>query len=135
MTATYRGYISSRHLEGSCIPQRVQNLVIRDYASRESLALGFSAVEYNMPGCNMMLASLAKAQDFLGLIFYSVHQILDGSCPYRQYLEPILDSQRSIYFALESMVLKNNKDLNFLDQLICIKSISKESANRIKAFV
>ena len=133
--STYRGYVSSRHLDGSCIPQRVQNLVIRDYATKEGLPLGFSAVEYNMTRSYMMLSSLANALDYLGLIFYSVHQLLDGKCDYKKYLIPVLDSGKSIHFALENMSIRNKQDLSLLDQLVCVKVLSQGTSSRIKALI
>ena len=33
----FRGYIFSRRIENSIIPQRVQNLVIKDYCERNNL--------------------------------------------------------------------------------------------------
>ena len=51
----YRGYIASRPVRGTHTPQRVQNLVVRDYAARTKLDYRLSAVEYAMPACYMML--------------------------------------------------------------------------------
>ena len=33
------GYISSREIDGNIIPQKVQNLVIRDYAERYNMTV------------------------------------------------------------------------------------------------
>ena len=44
----YMGYISSREIDGSIIPQKVQNLVIRDYAQRFNMNLILSSTEYKM---------------------------------------------------------------------------------------
>ena len=42
------GYISSREIDGNIIPQKVQNLVIRDYAERYNMNLLLSSTEYKM---------------------------------------------------------------------------------------
>ena len=57
----YRGYIASRPVRGLAQPQHVQNLVVRDYASRAKLPYLLSATEYAMPGCYMVLESDRKS--------------------------------------------------------------------------
>ena len=42
------GYIFSREIDGNLIPQKVQNLVIRDYALRSSKNLLLSSTEYKL---------------------------------------------------------------------------------------
>ena len=54
----FRGYVSSRSLLGQRAPQRVQNLVIRDYCERNELMYLLSAVEYVMDDCYAMLEKL-----------------------------------------------------------------------------
>ena len=102
----------------------MQNLVIRDYAQRKGLPLSFSAVEYNMPKCYMMLNSLSHSKDFDGLIFYSIHQVLDGQCPYVDLLKPLLEAQLQLHFALEDTALTSVRELNALQQMECTKTLS-----------
>src|SRR5271156_6802343 len=65
----YRGYIASRPVRGLAQPQHVQNLVVRDYASRTKLPYLLSATEYAMPGCYMVLESvLAELAHVEGVI-------------------------------------------------------------------
>ena len=54
------GYIFSREIDGNIIPQKVQNLVIRDYATRTSKDLLLSSTEYKMKNSYLMLNSLIK---------------------------------------------------------------------------
>ena len=56
----YRGYIASRPVRGLAQPQHVQNLVVRDYASRNKLHYLLSATEYAMPGSYMVLESALR---------------------------------------------------------------------------
>ena len=44
----YMGYIFSREIDGNIIPQKVQNLVIRDFAQRSNMNLILSSTEYKM---------------------------------------------------------------------------------------
>jgi len=56
----YIGYIFSRKIYFNFIPQKVQNLVIRDYANRSKFNLKLSATEYKMKNSYLMLKSLNK---------------------------------------------------------------------------
>ena len=54
----YMGYIFSREIDGNIIPQKVQNLVIRDYCKQNGYQYLLSSVEYAMEDSNLMLNSL-----------------------------------------------------------------------------
>src|SRR5580658_525582 len=72
----WRGYNFSRLIDGSMIPQRVQNLVIRNYCHNAGLEYLLSATEYTMDGAYMILHSLYEELDEIeGIVFYSVHQL------------------------------------------------------------
>ena len=69
----YRGYIVSRPVRGSHFPQRVQNLVVRDYAQRRTLPYRLSVTEYAMPGCTMMFESLLdELPELDGIVLFSL---------------------------------------------------------------
>ena len=55
---TYRGYISSRDCLGVNYPQRIQNIVIRDYCENNNFKFLLSAAEYSMAGSNIILKDL-----------------------------------------------------------------------------
>ena len=42
----YRGYVSSREINGNVIPQSLQNLKIRDYANSKNLGFKLSITEH-----------------------------------------------------------------------------------------
>ena len=72
----FRGYVFSRPIKGNLIPQKVQNLVIRDYAQRKSLFFKLSAVEYSSHNSFLMLNLILKELNILkGLIFYSIFML------------------------------------------------------------
>jgi sporadic carbohydrate cluster protein (TIGR04323 family) len=56
----FRGYIFSRTIDGSFIPHRVQNLVIKDYCQRKKLFFKLSATEYKMKDSYIMLNAVLK---------------------------------------------------------------------------
>ena len=74
----FRGYIFSRSIGTNFIPQRVQNLVIRDFAERNKIFFKLSSTEYNMKNCFLMLNSLTKnIKNIDGIIFYSIEMIFE----------------------------------------------------------
>ena len=54
----YKGYIFSRSVGGGFTPQRVQNLVIREYAKKLNKVFQLSATEYYMDDCFLMLEAI-----------------------------------------------------------------------------
>ena len=74
----FRGYIFSRKIDGNFIPQRVQNLVIKDFCNRNNFFFKLSATEYKMINSYMMLKSLLKnLKNLDGIVFYSLFMLPD----------------------------------------------------------
>lgn len=128
MTMLWQGYISGRPVNGNLIPQRVQNLVLRDYAQRQHLSLEFSAAEYRMKNCYMILHGLMESlEDYSGLIFYSIHMLPDDAEERRTLLRKIVVGKKEIHFALENLVVSSNEDIEFFDVIFLAKTLSSDS--------
>ena len=58
----YKGYVSSAKINGSQIPQSLQNLKIRDFANLNNINFELSITEYNFKKkfCNGSLKKLEK---------------------------------------------------------------------------
>ena len=56
-----KGYIFSRSFFGQRVPQRVQNIVVRDFAAQKQFNVSFSSVEYCHIGSTAILESLLDA--------------------------------------------------------------------------
>ena len=71
------GYISSREIDGNIIPQKVQNLVIRDYAERYNMNLLLSSTEYKMKNSFLIFNSLIseKTNKYKAVIIYSLFML------------------------------------------------------------
>ena len=75
----FKGYISSRKLNGSYIPQKLQNLAIRDFAERKNLKLSLSGTEWKIKNSYLMIRSIVKSEKKInGIIFFSVFQIAEN---------------------------------------------------------
>ncbi len=125
-TRGWRGYISSRPQGAGFVPQRVQNLVIRDYAARHQLLFLLSAVEYTMDGCSMMLRALIDEADHLdGLLFYSTHLLPDDAAVREQLWRLVRAGDFSVRFALEELTASDERDISMMEDLLLVRQITK----------
>lgn len=124
----WRGYNSSRKLNGSLIPQRVQNLVIRSYAETRSYAFLLSLSEYYMDECFMILDGLLEEIAPLeGVIFYSTHMLPKNRERRLGMFRKILSEGCELHFALEELTLKKEDDIDVLEDMIAAREIAELS--------
>lgn len=119
----YRGYIFSRSINGNFIPQRVQNLVIKDFAQRNKIFFKLSSTEYIMKDCYLMLNALIRDLKYLeGVIFYSFEMLPNKKINRDKIIRKFLNKKKVIYFALEEMKIMNFEDFKKMEILIKLKS-------------
>jgi len=117
----YRGYIGSRPVRGSSIPQRVQNLVVRDYAQRRGLAYRLAVIEYAMPGAYMMLEDVLAELDSLdGIIFYSLFLLPEDAARRKNVYDRVLTAGATLHAALESMVIAKPADIAAFEDVTAV---------------
>jgi len=120
----YRGYIVSRPVRGSHFPQRVQNLVVRDYAARRSLPFRLSVTEYAMAGCTMMFASLLDELDALdGIVLFSLFTLPARREERRLAYERVLAAGKTLHAALEGLVLRAPGDIRVWEDIIEVDAV------------
>ena len=108
------------------IPQKVQNLVIRDYASRKKLFFKLSKVEYSFTKSYLMLKSIVKEIKYLnGLIFYSLNLLPEKKNERISFLNQIINNKKQIHFALEEIVINNKKELQKIEDIFFVKENSR----------
>lgn len=130
----FRGYIFSRSIGVNFIPQRVQNLVIRDFAERNKIFFKLSSTEYNMKNCFLMLNSLIKnIKNIDGIIFYSIEMIFELK-KIDEFFKKLLLEKKTIYFALEEIKVSSSNDIKKLNRILRIKKDSMKS-NLINKYV
>lgn len=122
----YRGYIFSRKVDGNFIPQRVQNLVIKDYADRNNLFFKLSATEYKMDNSFLMLENVLKEiKKIEGMIFYSIFMLPKKNEKRENILKLFINNKKKLFFALEEFKLSNEKDLKKINAIFKIKNNTK----------
>lgn len=117
--AGHRGYIASRPVRGLTQPQKVQNLVVRDYAARRGLGYRLSATEYAMPGSYLVLESvLDELPSVDGVILYSLFMLPERFERRRRVYHRVLDAGRTLHAALEEIEIADNDDVARAEDLI-----------------
>jgi len=121
--SVYRGYIGSRPVAGNTYPQRVQNLVIRDYAMRRGLELQLSLTEYAMRNCFMMLHdALAELEQIDGLILFSLFMLPSKPSQRRNIYKRVLDCGGELHAALEEMTLASSDDVQRFEDVLQLEA-------------
>jgi sporadic carbohydrate cluster protein (TIGR04323 family) len=120
----YRGYIVSRPVRGSHFPQRVQNLVVRDYAARRSLPFRLSVTEYAMAGSTMMLESLLDELESLdGIVLFSLFTLPERAARRRRVYERVLAAGKTLHAALEQLALRTPADVTAWEDIIRVDAV------------
>jgi len=115
----YRGYVASRAVRGASFPQQVQNLVVRDYAARNSLRYLLSATEYAMPSCFMMLNTLLDELPRLeGAIFFSIFMLPQRKEHRLRIYDRVLAEGCELHAALENVALRSRDDIQAVEDLL-----------------
>ncbi|HEX9448684.1 MAG TPA: LIC12192 family sporadic carbohydrate cluster protein [Dongiaceae bacterium] len=118
----YRGYVASRPILGSRVPQHIQNMVLRDYAQRAGIVYLLSATEYTFPHSYLMLEQvLAELPVIEGAIAYSLFMM-----PWRRErrlaaYQRVLDAGASLHFAVERLVLARSADIHDLEDIFVLQ--------------
>ncbi len=117
----YRGYVGSRPVRGVTFPQRVQNLVVRDYAERRGLAYRLSLVEHAMPGSYMVLANLLDELPKLdGVIFFSAFMLPPDARARRAIYDRLLGAGATLHLALENRAVNDESSCADLEETILV---------------
>lgn len=123
----FRGYIFSRPIDSNFIPQRVQNLVVKDYCERFNLFFKLSATEYKMSNSYLMFNSVMKEiKKIDGIIFYSLFMLPDNKINRYKIYNKVILKKKQLHFALEEIQLNKKKDIQKIENIYQIKKNSKK---------
>jgi sporadic carbohydrate cluster protein (TIGR04323 family) len=118
----YRGYVASRPILGSRVPQHIQNLVLRDYASRAKITYLLSATEYTFPHSYLMLEHLlSELPEIEGAIAYSLFMMPWRRSRRLQAYHRVLAAGASLHFAVERLVLAKEGDIDDLESIFQVQ--------------
>ena len=118
------GYISSREIDGNIIPQKVQNLVIRDYIERNNFNFLLSSTENKMKKSFHIFNSLIskKTNNYMGIVIYSLFMLKDYS-NLLNTLNKLKKNKLRLFCALEEIEIKNKKDIDNLKKIFFLNRL------------
>jgi sporadic carbohydrate cluster protein (TIGR04323 family) len=127
---SFRGYVSSRPINGNTIPQSLQNLKIRDYALSKNVDFKLSITEYRMKKTYYALNSLKKEINKLeGVIFFSIYQLPDEKLKRSKFLNYFIKKKKKLFFALEDVVVKTIKEIEEIELIYFISKVSAKQTS------
>ncbi len=122
----YRGYITSRKIDGNFIPQTLQNLKIRDFAKKLKIEFKLSATEYVMKNSYHVLNSLrSEVNELEGVIFFSIFALPEKRNRRNELLRFFIKKKKVLYFALEELKVKTNLDIKEIEEIYFIRNSLK----------
>jgi SAM-dependent methyltransferase len=128
-----KGYIFSRDFFGERVPQNVQNIVLRDYCKKNGYSFLLSGTEYAFKNsCYILFEILEKISDYNGILFYSLYQLPENKEKRRKLFKSILHKKKQIHFALENIILKNKKDLDYVEKIFLLKQSTVNNIKNVK---
>ena len=118
----FRGYIFSRPFMEERVPQHVQNIVIRDYCSKQGIQYLLSATEYAMENSALTLRQLVKDLPSIdGIVAYSIFQMPEDDDERQSIFNSVLSLKKEIHFAVEGLSLYDNETYNHIENIWKVK--------------
>ena len=118
----FRGYIFSRPFMEERVPQHVQNIVIRDYCSKQGIQYLLSATEYAMENSALTLRQLVKDLPSIdGIVAYSIFQMPEDDNERQRIFNRIILLNKEIHFAVEGLSIYDNETYNHIENIWKVK--------------
>ena len=120
----HRGYIASRGINGNRVPHHVQNLVVRDYASRHSLKYLLSATEMSPENCFIVLNDVLNSLDKIGgIIMYSLFMLPEKFEARTRIYDLLLQNGKTLHAAVENIAVTSENDIQRLEEIFSLAGV------------
>lgn len=129
----FKGYISSRKLaDGSYVPQKLQNIVIRNTCERFNVKFAFHATELIFENWFTMFQDLIKDnfKEIDGIALYSLLQLPANKTKRDKLLKNVFQKKKQLIMCNEKLFIKTESDLYLIDYYININETLKLCPNR-----
>ena len=121
-----KGYIFSKEFLDERAPQNIQNLVLRDYCKKNNYNFILSSTEYIFAENALVLSSLVNdLKKIDGIILYSIFQLPENQKLRDKIIKKVITKKKQMHFVLESFILKDKSDINYLDTIWKLKTTLK----------
>ena len=120
----FRGYIFSRNFMGERVPQHVQNIVIRDYCTKNNLHYLLSATEYAMDDCFIIFNQLVKELSSVeGVVAYSLFQMPTDTDLRQNIFHKFIKAGKELHFAVEGLSVFDNDSCERVEDIWQVRNI------------
>jgi len=117
-----RGYIFSRPFLGERVPQHIQNIVIRDYCTKNKFEYLLSLTEYAIENSSLILQqTISEFKNIDGVIAYSVFQLPKEKNTRLSIVKKFLDAKKELHFACEDLSITNEDTFEKIESIWQIK--------------
>jgi sporadic carbohydrate cluster protein (TIGR04323 family) len=137
-----KGYIFSRPFLGERVPQHVQNIVIRDYCTKNKITFLMSATEYAINDTFYILSELIdNLKNYDGIIFYSLFQLPVEIKKRQKIYNSVLKKKKQLHFVVENLLAKKKEDFINIEKIFLLKvqtlniKISNNSIGNLKNYI
>jgi sporadic carbohydrate cluster protein (TIGR04323 family) len=126
----YRGYICARQGGGRSVPQHVQQMVIRDYCTRNNMHFLLSVVEYQMPGCTMILDAVLDEElnHVEGIVMYSQFLLPSRKEDRMRLYQKVLEKGCTLHMAAEGIKVAANEDIQRLEDTCLVQEVISDQS-------
>jgi len=133
----YRGYIFSRPFLNENYPQKIQNLVIRDYVKKTKGKYLLSITEYAMKNSYFAINNYLNSNKNHSnhIVFFSAFMLPMQKSERIMLIEKILNKGVELHFAKEDIAIKNYSHIKGLDELFMVKFTLSNCLTNLKKYV
>ena len=123
-----RGYGFSHALDGKFTPQRIQNLIIRNYSESNDFDLIVTAFEFGLDDCYMVLEELIEKIDTMdGILFYSINFLPKDKEKRQRIFNILLKKEKELHFALENLSIINQQDADDIEEVMAFRDLTSNN--------
>jgi len=122
MRQGYRGYCTHNSFGEYRMPVPAQNILFRDYSNKYGLYLKLSVNELFFKDCFLHLfAMLEELEELDGVLMCSIFMLPEDTKLRQKVYERFLESDCELHFVLESIVLRNRQEMDWLETLFQVR--------------
>ena len=133
MKKPFLGYNFCSAVDGQLIPQRLQNLCIRDFAQSTGRVVAFSVSEYSDASQALMLFGQFEHIDKVaGFIFFSILCLPADDVLRRKFYAQAVKAGVEVHFALENLSLVGESDVVLTERVFRVSKDTRLEDTRLE---
>ena len=129
-----QGYVQNIQFGELRVPAPMQNLMIRDYATRNNLIFKLSVGEYSFPGCFLQLEGLfPQLHKLEGVGMCSMFMLPKSAERREKVYDAFIKAGAALHLILEGIVIREQKQIDRVEETLKFNQWIKKSPTKIPA--